>query len=332
MGFWALLVVLIVGGTAVLAEAQAPPSGRVHRIGFLGFTSPGIESRALGALKGRLEELGYVDGQNVSIVYRWADWDRFNYPALARDLVRLGVDVVTAPCGWGLRSIRRAGPTVPVAARCIGLREMGAEIREGPRPTAFTTAVTSFVPGAISRRLEIARQLFPRAARVAFLYHPDSDWEQRLDDAETAARALRFRVRRVAWHGDWELPLVLARVADGDVLLPLTDRRTFLQAERLVQLVNERRLAAVYDFRAYVTSGGLAAYGPDPDDVYRRVAGQIVRLLEGESPASVPVERAERLELVVNEATARRLGVALPPSLLKQAAQILDTATITGLR
>lgn len=327
-----LLVALIIGGPAVLAEAQAPQPGRLYRIGFLGFTSPGIESRALDALKSRLEELGYVDGRNVSIVYRWADWERFRYPELALELAHLGVDVVTAPCGWGLGAVRRASPTMPVAARCIGLRELGTEIRDGPRPTAFTTAVTSFVPDAIARRLEVVRKLFPRAERIVLLYRPESDWEGKLDDVEAAARSLRFRSVRIAWRGAWELPLVLAKVTRNDVLLPLTDGLTLFHADRLVHLVNERRLAAVYDDRAYVASGGLASYGPDLQDVYRKVAGQLVRMLEGERPEQIPVERAERLELVVNKATASRLGVAIPPSLMERVDQTLDSAPITGLR
>ena len=285
------LLISVAGAVAAPFAAGAQEAGKVWRIGFLGFTSPGIESRAIGALKTRLEELGYVDDKNVSIVYRWADWDRLRYPALARELVRLGVDVITVPCGWGLQAVRRASPTVPVAARCIGLREMGAEIRDGNQPTAFTTGVTYFVPDAITRRLEIVRELFPHASRIALLYRPESDWARHLGEVESAARQLRFQVDRIAWRSDAELPFGVAQAAGHDVVLPLSDGWTVFRRDRLVELINERRLAAVYDFRAFVTSGGLASYGPDVTDVYQKVANQIARILAGKRAADMPIER-----------------------------------------
>jgi putative tryptophan/tyrosine transport system substrate-binding protein len=291
----AVPVAVVLLAVAVIAQAQQP--AKVPRIGYLSSGNPASESSRSEAIRMALRELGYTEGQNIAIEYRYAEgkWDRF--PELAAELVRLKVDIIVVAGGMRLiRPAMNATKTIPIVMVGRGVDPVEAGLVESlARPGGNVTGITNLGAQLGGKRLELLKEAVPKVARVAVLYEPDSPASviEVKEVLPAAARALGLSIQ------PWEV-----RSADGfeKVFAALTkelaDGLYVTQAplmtanrNRVTGLALKRRLPSVYFIREFVDAGGLMSYGADEADGYRRVAYFVDRILKGAKPADLPVER-----------------------------------------
>jgi putative ABC transport system substrate-binding protein len=311
-----------------LTVVDARPEPRVHRIGFIGFQSPGLEGGMLAPFQRRLRELGWIEDHNLATTYRWADGQLVNYPRIARELVESDVDVMVIPCGPPLQAVRRLDPAIPVVARCIDLKDLGREIETPIRPGGHTTGVTYFSPAAVARRLELLRRAVPGLSRVGVLVRPGSDWIAHLDAIEAAARRTGLDLYRAEWRSAGELPGVFDQAVErrAGALLTLGDGAAHFHRHHLFGLAAERRLPVLYDFPLFPAADdvGFMAYYADVHALFRTVAEQVDQILKGRKPGDIPIAGPEKFRFVINGRAARALGLSIPQALREQANQVLD--------
>lgn len=301
---------------AVLPGA-APPS-RVHRLGFVGFYSPGLQAPIITYFREGLSELGYADGRNVSIEFWWADRELGRYRAIAEDMVGRKLDVIVTPCGPIVAAIRALDPTVPLVLRSVDIETCGGEIAIDTleRPGGFSTGTISFSPAATPRRLRLLQELIPGLGSLGLLHRAGSDWTRHVADVEAAAQALGLRVHRAEWKHASDLPGAFATLSGLRVaaILTLGEGLAFFHRQKLFDLAAARRLPVLYDFTMFPAGEelGLISYAVDVRTMFRYVARQVVQILEGTKPGDIPVGRPQRFRLIVNRDAARSLGLSGP--------------------
>jgi putative tryptophan/tyrosine transport system substrate-binding protein len=310
------------------AEAQQPK--KVPRIGYLSTNDPAGEAARAEAIRLALRGLGYIDGQNIAIEYRYAEGKLDRLPELAAELVRLKVDIIVVSGGsGGVRAAKNATKTIPIVMMSAGIDPVGAGLVESlARPGGNVTGITNLSRELGGKRLELLKEAVPKLARVAVLYDEASPGIV-LDVKEflpAAARALGLTIR------SWEV-----RDADGfeKVFAALSKERpdglsvvgasplVFANGKRIAAFALKSRLPSMYINRNFVDAGGLMSYGPDQADSYRRVAYFVDRILKGAKPADLPVEQPVKFELVINLKTANQIGLTIPPDVLARATKII---------
>jgi putative ABC transport system substrate-binding protein len=306
----------------VLTNAQ--PTGKIPRIGILRPGSP--PDPFVDAFRQGLRELGYVEGQNVHIEYRWAQGKDERLPSLAADLVRLKVDTIVASGSQALEA-RRASTTIPivmpVATDPVGSGLVASLARPGGNVTGLAFQ-SEELPG---KWVELLTEAIPGVSRVAVLWHDAAVDSGQLTVTEAAARSLRVELRAVKVHrpDDLETALGEARKGRAEALIVLGSPFFFAHRARLVELAAKHRLPAMYFQREFVVgSGGLMSYGPNLRDLFRRAATYVDKILKGAKPADLPVEQPTKFELVVNAKTAKALGLTIPPSVLARADEVIQ--------
>jgi len=314
---------------SLVAAAQ---SGKVPRIGYL-LTTPldSPETRAeLEAFRTGLHERGYVVGQSIIIEFRSADGDIERFRDLAAELVRLRVDLIIAPNTPAARAAQHATTTIPIVAPRMGDPVGDGLVVSLARPGGNITGLTFLGPELSPKRLEILKEAVPRVSRVAVLWHPGAFAEQTtrtmFKETEAVARTLGVHLQRVEVRGPGELDRAFAAMtrARADAVIVFPSPMLFSQRKRVVELAAAHRLPSISNAREYAALGGLIAYGASITDLTRRAATYVDRILKGAKPSDLPVERPEKFELVVNVKTARALGLALPPSLLRRADHVIE--------
>lgn len=311
-----LLIALGVAATPVTAAEV----GKVHRVAFIGFHSPGLENRLIASFQERLAELGYVEGRDLSITFRWADGQLSNYPAIAADVVSASVDVIVSPCGPIVGAIRKLDATVPLVVRSVDVKTCEGEIDTLDRPGGYTTGAIYFSPGATRRRLELLRELVPGLSHVGILHRPRSEWTEHWPDVEAVAAEMGLRLHRAPWNAPTELPRALDGAVNQGVgaLLTLGDGATFYHRHQIFALAAERKIPVLYDF-SLPPAGfdlGLMSYSVDVRTLFRLVAEQVDQILRGTKPGAIPVARPQQFRLLINRDVARVLGLAIPGTLL----------------
>jgi putative ABC transport system substrate-binding protein len=318
-----LLVVSLGTWPAAAATAtHASQPEKRHRIGVIGFHSPGLESRMIAHLQERLLELGYVEGRNLSIVYRWADGVPANYTAIGQALAAEKLDAIVAPCGPAVRAVRGVQPTIPLVVRGIDLTSCGSEIASAERPGGNMTGAIYFSPDATARRLQILKELIPGLSHVGTLYRWESQWSQHLEEVDAAARQSGVRLSRIEWKaaGDLRGALDTALRLRVGALLTLGDAATMGGRHHLAELAAERRLPVLYDIPLLPAAEfvGLISYYADSRTLFRHLAEQVDEILRGKKPGDIPIARPQRFQLFINHEAARSLGLTVPPSLLRR--------------
>jgi putative ABC transport system substrate-binding protein len=281
--------VLALGLLATPLAAEGQPPAKVSRIGIL--RSGSAPDPLVDAFRQGLRELGYDEGRNISIEYRWAEGRDARLPDLATDLVRLQVDVIVA-----------AGQAPALA----GLTGLGDELA--------------------GKRMQLLKETFPRVSRAAALWEPAGSAEM-VRASETAARALGIRLRtlRVGRPDDLASAFAEAQQDRADALFVLPSGFFYAQRARLVELAAKHRLPTMYDQKEFVVgSGGLMSYGANFHDLFRRAAGYVDKILKGAKPADLPVEQPTKYELAINLRTAKALGLTIPPAVLARADEVIE--------
>jgi putative tryptophan/tyrosine transport system substrate-binding protein len=315
---------------ALGCPADAQQTKKIPRIGYLSTNDPADESARAEAIRLTLGGLGYIEGQNIVIEYRYSEGKRERFRDLAAELVRLKVDLIVVAGGTpSVQATMNATKTIPIVMVGGGADPVGAGLVQSlARPGGNVTGVTNLTGELGGKRLELLKEAVPKLDRVAVLYeaaNPSSVLEMK-EVLPAAAGALKLTIQ------PWEV-----RAADGfeKVFAALSKERldglyvvgasplVFAYGKRIAAYALKSRLPSMYSNRNFVDAGGLMSYGADQADSYRRVAYFVDRILKGAKPADLPVEQPTKFELVINLKTAKQIGVTIPQSLLYRADKVI---------
>jgi len=320
-----------VAGLGVAAVATWPLTARAQRpaMPVIGYLSPEEPTDTfVDGLRVGLRELGYVDGQNIQILYRWAQGHFERLPDLAAELVRLNVDVIVAFVAQASLAAQRATTTIPIVmvgvADPIGVGLIASLSRPGGNITGTSTVAADLV----GKQLELLKEIVPSASRIAGLWNPANSAFQRLQVREAVAAALsakvELRLLEARTPNEFDNAFAVIDREEIRALLVLSDPLFASHLHILVELVTKGRLAAIYGARMFPDAGGLMGYGPSYFDSSKRAAVYADKILNGAKPADLPVEQPTRFEFVVNLKTAKALGIDLPTSILLRADEVIE--------
>jgi len=322
----------LVGGAAAwptMAQAQAQPAERMRRIGVLmNLTAEDAESqeRVAHFLQG-LRTLGWVDGRNVRIDYRWAAANPERFRAHAADLAASAPDVILAYTSLAVVSLQQATQTVPLVFVSV-IDPVGANVVESlSHPGGNATGLTVFEYGISAKWLELLKELAPSLTRAAVVR--DAAIPAGIGQfaaIQTVAPSFGVELSAINVRDKSEIERALTgfvRRPNGGLIVTASPLAT-THRDLIIELAARLRLPAVYPFRYYVAGGGLASYGPDQNDQFRRAATYVDRILKGAKPADLPVETPTKYELAVNLKTAKALGLSVPPALLARADEVIE--------
>jgi putative ABC transport system substrate-binding protein len=320
------LFVFLGGAAAVwpLVASAQPPGLPV--IGFLGATSPGAGVSFLAAFHAGLKESGYVEGRNVSIAFRWAEGRFERLPALAAELVALKVAVIVGTNHYTALAAKKATQAIPIAFLSGDAVGEGLVASLG-RPGGNATGVSIQNPELAPKRLELLRDLIPNARSVAFIVNPANPTvAAQVRDVQAAARGMGLALQIQEAGGGDDIEPALGRLAERrpDALLVQGDPAFIGQRERIVALVARQAIPAIYDFPDFAAAGGLISHGPSLKDTAHLLGVYTGKILAGARPADLPVQQPTRFELVVNQKTARALGLTIPPAVLARADEVIE--------
>lgn len=312
-----------------VAAQQTP---KVSRIGWLGtphFDSPAGSVNREAFLQG-LRDLGYIEGQNILIEYRMADGRIERLPELAAELVRLNVDLIVAGATPAGRAAQQATKTIPIIVNAMGDPVRDGLVASLPRPGGNITGTTFLGPELVPKRLALLKEFLPRISRMAVLRHPgvfdESTMRDMLNQTTDAATTLGVSLQFVDVRRSEDLDRAFAAIAKErtEALLPFPSTLFFAERRRIVELAATHRLPAMFNAREFVELGGFAAYGANLNDLFRRSAAYVDKILKGVKPSDLPVEQPTKFELVINLKTAKALGLTVPPSLIARAEEVIQ--------
>jgi putative ABC transport system substrate-binding protein len=320
----------LAGSLAVVVAplcAEAQQARRVWRVGFLGGGARPQDGAPPLALRQALEELGYVERQNVSYLGRWADARQDRLPGLAAELVGLKVDVIVTAGGPAAQAAKQASSSIPIVLALVGEADGIGLIESLARPGGNVTGVTDHSDALSAKRLEILKEAVPKATRIAILWNADDrGMTLRYRAVERAAHTLHVTVQPLGVRepNDFDMAFSAMTLHRPDALFLVTDALTLLNRKRVIDFAETHRIPAMYESAPLVHDGGLMSYGANPDDNFRKAAVYVDRIFKGATPSSLPVERPSRYYLFINLKTAKALGLAIPPSLLLRADQVIE--------
>jgi ABC-type uncharacterized transport system substrate-binding protein len=306
--------------------ATAQPAGKTYRIGFLGNSTAALEANLVGPFREGLRDLGYVEGRNVQIEYRWADGKYERFPELVAELVALKVDVIVTAGTPAALAVMRATVTIPLVMVAVGDPVGSGLVTSLARPGGSMTGLTSIAPDLEGKRLELLREAVPKLSRVSVIWNPANPFHVTAErQARSAAQTLHMTVHSVGVRSAQELdPAFEAIVRERlGAFIVLADRIFLHNRSRLVDFAARHRLPAVYAYRELVEAGGLMSFGPNYADMHRRAATFVDKILKGARPADLPVEQPTKFELLINLKTAKALGLPISPSLLARADEVM---------
>jgi len=323
----AFLCGLALGTLSAPLVTAAQPAGKVPRVAFLSTTSPGSSPSTDVFLQGP-RDLGYVEGQNISVEWRWGRGTTERFPEFAADVVRLKVDVIVAansPAGY---AAQRATRTIPIVIPTMADPVGDGFVASISRPGGNITGLTFQSPELQGKRLQLLKEALPPISRVALLMDVnDRNYPSSMREAESGARALGVRLHPlVEARSPGDLKRLFGMITKQNVGAVLIVGGTMLYANR-VQVAEhalKSRLPMMCDTKENVEAGCLMSYGASLTDLFRRAASYVDRILKGEKPADLPVEQPTKFELVINLKTAKALGLTIPQTLLLRADQVIE--------
>jgi len=322
------MLALAVGILAAPIAADAQQPVKVRRIGLLSGGGAAGGVHLVEAFWQKLRELGYVEGKDIVIEYRWAEGRYERLPDLAADLVRLKVDVIFATVMPAVVAAKDATQTIPIVSAVLVDPVESGLVASLAQPGGNITGLTSTAgPEIVGKQLELLKEAIPKLSRVAVLWNPTSPAHPRwVSEAKVAARSLRVRLQPLEARSPNEFESAFGAMTKqrAGALLVLGDPMFFLHRTRLAGLARERRLPTMLRGREYVDAGGLMAYGANLRGNFRRAAVFVDKILKGAKPADLPVEQPTRFELVINLKTAKALGLTIPQSVLFRADQVIQ--------
>jgi putative ABC transport system substrate-binding protein len=314
---------------AVSVPAEAQQSAKVPRVGYLHSESRFSATTRVEAFRQSLRKLGYVEGQNIVIEYHYAEGQLGRLPNFAAELVRLQVDAIVTSGSPPTRAAKEATRTIPIVRTNVGDPIAGGFVASLAKPGGNITGLTQISSDLGGKRLELLKEAFPKVSHVGVFVNTvvtaqrmHESWQQ----TQLAAQAVGVNlVSLQVWspNPDFNGAFKTANSERVNGLLIAPGPVLSLHRKRVVGLVAESRLPAIYPQREFVDAGGLMSYGPDYTDLYRRAAVYVDKILKGRRPADLPVERPIKFEFIINLKTAKQIGLTIPPNVLARADRVI---------
>jgi putative tryptophan/tyrosine transport system substrate-binding protein len=322
--FIATLVCAAVSSVA----AHAQQTGKVYSIGFLTVGASGVNNTpGLPAFVNGLQQLGWIEGKNVVIEYRYAENRLNRLSELAAELARLNVDVIVAAGTLAPLAAKRATATIPIVMTSAGDPLGTGLVASLARPVGNITGLSLMSPEIAAKRLELLRDIIPELARVAVIWNAANPYPAFVfKETESAASQLKIEVQslEVRTLDDINSALAAALQKKAGALITVEDPLTQNYRKQIADFATKNRMPAMSGLREYVNDGGLLSYGPNLADLYRRAAGYVDKILKGARPVDLPVEQPATFELVINLKTAKALGLTVPDKLLATADEVIE--------
>jgi putative ABC transport system substrate-binding protein len=318
-------IFLLAGAVVAPLPLSAQSSSRVWRIGVLETTPMDLNVPNINAFRQSLQDLGYVEGQNLIVAYRSAEGRGERFTELAADLLRLNVDVIVTRGTPAVLAAKKATTTIPIVMAAVG--EPLMVVASLARPGGNITGLSGYSTDLEAKRAQLIKELVPGAVRIAGLYNMGNpvvppQWNQ----LQTAAQKLGIepQLLDVRKPEDIAPAFNAASGQHADALMVGVDALTQENRTLIAKLAADHRLPAIYVSKEYVDAGGLVAYGPSYPDLYRRAAIYVDKIFRGTSPSDLPVEQPTKFELIINLKAAKALGLTIPPTLLATADEVIE--------
>jgi putative tryptophan/tyrosine transport system substrate-binding protein len=320
--------VATLGGAAAWPLAARAQQVALPVVGFLNPAAPDATADRLRGFRQGLKDIGYVEGENVAIEYRWADGHSDRLPAMAAELVRQQVAVIAAMSGDAPLAAKAATKTIPIVFAVGEDPVQLGLVASLARPGGNLTGVNFFNYELVAKRLELLRELVPKAAHVAVLVNPTSavNSETTVSEVEAAGRAMGLQIHILKASTSGEIDAAFATMVRERIDALFVGPDTFLNSRRvqLALLAARHAVPATYAQREYPEAGGLISYGTNITDAFHQVGVYVGRILKGAKPADLPVVQASKFELVINAQAARILDITIPQSLLTTADEVIE--------
>jgi ABC-type uncharacterized transport system substrate-binding protein len=322
--------IALLGGAAAtwpLAALAQHPAVKIPRVGFLGNSTAELEANLIGPFRDGLRALGYDEGRNIAIEYRWAEGKYERFPALIAELIASNVDVIVTAGTPASLAVKKTTASIPLVMIAVGEPVATGLVTSLARPSGNITGVTSISPEIEGKRLELLREVVPSISHIAVFWNASSP-VQVIQERETqaAAQVLGLKMLSLGVRSQEEIEdgfAAIVRERPG-ALLVLADRLFLHHRTLIMEFAARHRLPGVHAYRELVEAGGLMSYGPSYADMHRRAATYVDKILKGANPADLPVERPVKFELVVNLKAAKMLGLEIPPTLLATADEVIE--------
>ncbi len=322
-----LALLCMFGAYIAMSGAAGQPAPGKHVVGFINSGPPGPNAKNVAAFRAGMAELGYVEGRNLEIVFRWADQRADQLPGLASELVGIKPEVIMSTGGAPtVRAVKAATATIPIVfitGNPIAEQVVPSLARPGRNLTGFAVLAGDLE----AKRLEMLKLLLPRAKRIAVVWNPAQPYvEDIVRGVEEAARRLDMTLIQWKARNRQELELAFAEIAEAkaDALFVVADPVLGFERDRIVNFATRNHLPGIYFWREFAEIGGLASYGTNLAEIYRRAATYVDKILKGAKPGDLPIEQPTTFELVINRATAKALGITIPSSVLQRADEVID--------
>jgi putative ABC transport system substrate-binding protein len=321
-----ILVVVVLLAVAVVAEAQQ--AGKVFRIGFLDASTASGMSVLVDAFRQELTKLGWIEGKNIIIEYRFAEQKNERLPELAADLVRLKLDLIVVAGTVAALAAKSATTTIPIVMANAADPVAAGLVASLARPGGNVTGFEGLAPQLNTKRLEVLKDAVPKLGRVGLLRPLGGGiaTDLQLKELRAATQALKLKLEVIDTQLDskgLESAFQTAKQRQVNGIMTTASRLFFAERKRIVELAGKYRLPAIYFQREFVDEGGLMSYGVNYDDLYRRAAVYVDKILKGAKPADLPVQQATKFEFVINLKAAKQIGLTIPPSVLTRADKVI---------
>jgi putative ABC transport system substrate-binding protein len=318
----------LLGGAAaawpLAARAQQP--AKLPTIGFLGQSTPVVESQRLDAFLKRLRELGWIEGRTIAIEYAWGQGSSERFAEIAADFVRLKVDVIVTSGTANVTAAKQATSVIPIVFAVAGDPIANNLVASLARPGGNVTGLSTLATDLAGKRLELLREAVPGFRRLVTIGNVGNSLAV-LEMSEVQAAAARFGLEAAALEirrAEDIAPAFETLRGGADALYVVADPLVNTNRARIHTLAMGARLPAIYNAKEHVEAGGLMSYGPNFPDLYRRAADYVDKILRGAKPADIPVEQPTKFDLVINLTTAKALGLDVPPTLLARADEVIE--------
>ena len=324
--FSVLVLTVCVMLFAVCHPAEAQQPAKLPRIGLLISAQSSIASPRIQAFRRGLRDLGYVEGKNVVMEYRYAEGNLGPVSDLAAQLVRLKVDIIVTDTSYATEAAKNATKIIPIVFTTANDPVADGQVNSLAHPGGNLTGLSILALDLNGKRLELLKEAFPNISRVGFLTRiGTATGEQRFNEAEIAAKELGLELQYIGAKGADDLENAFDTAKRAGVQALLAHPSTFVATNRtrIVELSIKNRLPMIYGSRDHAEGGALMSYGPDLVDNYRRAGTYVDKILKGAKPADLPVEQPTKFELVINLKTAKQMGVIIPPNVLARADRVI---------
>ena len=320
--------ITLLGGAVAAWPVALRAQAKIPRIGFMGNSTAALEANVVGSFCDGLRELGYQEGRNIVIEYRWADGNYARFPALVAELIAAKVDVIVTAGTPAVLAVKKATTTVPVVMVAVGDPVGTGLVPSLARPGGNLTGLSSIAPDLEGKRLDLLREIVPTLSRVAVFFNSLNPFHVvSVRQANAAAQTMGIKLQ---WYNirkseDLDGAFAAIRKVRPDALLILADRVFLHNRQRMMDFTEEQRLPNVNPYKELVEAGGLMSYGPSYEDIHKRAAIYVDKIIKGAKPADLPIEQPSKFTFIVNLKAAKALGVTVPSSLVTLADEVIES-------